>query len=220
MSRRGRANFLRAGTALGLLVIATAQASAGGFAYPGAERIRAGHIFCGRCRGRGAFIDVLESGDDDSGARNSERNGCVRPHPLCRAHSRSSAARSPVRRLISAARQILAEAAFVPASYLSYQFSPNLWFGHVDQCAVRALVELSLINGRAGISAPVPPTCSTYNATPSIAYRINDWLSVGAGVQIQYATEVFTRGLGPTPGLRSWSSKAMAGVTASPLAPL
>ena len=27
----------------------------------------------------------------------------------------------------------------------------------------------------------------TYNATPSFAYRINDMISVGVGVQIQYA---------------------------------
>ena len=27
----------------------------------------------------------------------------------------------------------------------------------------------------------------TYNATPSIAYRINDLISIGVGVQIQYA---------------------------------
>ena len=34
----------------------------------------------------------------------------------------------------------------------------------------------------------------TYNATPSIAYRINDWISVGAGVQIQYAKEASDTG--------------------------
>ena len=32
---------------------------------------------------------------------------------------------------------------------------------------------------------------TTFNATPSVAYRINDWISVGAGVQIEYAKAQF-----------------------------
>ena len=38
-----------------------------------------------------------------------------------------------------------------------------------------------------------PTNLKSYNATPSIAYRINDWLSVGAGVQIQYASRSLHR---------------------------
>ena len=56
------------------------------------------------------------------------------------------------------------------------------------------------IGGPAAIMR-APPTLHTYNATPSIAYRINDWISVGAGVQIQYATANLDHGLGATPGL-------------------
>ena len=76
--------------------------------------------------------------------------------------------------------------------------------------------------GGPGLSPPVPPTCSTYNATPSIAYRFNDWLSVGAGVQIQYATETLTRGLGHNTGPGSfikgngWGYGFTAGATLTP----
>jgi long-chain fatty acid transport protein len=67
-----------------------------------------------------------------------------------------------------------------------------------------------------------PTNLHTYNATPSIAYRINDWISVGAGVQIQYATEVVTLGLGQTPGLQAvikgngWGYGFTAGATLTP----
>ena len=57
-----------------------------------------------------------------------------------------------------------------------------------------------------------PTNLHTYNATPSIAYRINDWLSVGAGVQIQYATEVFTRGLGSNTGPASCHQRQWVGL--------
>ena len=112
---------------------------------------------------------------------------------------------------VSAARQIRQSGAFVPASYFSYQYSPNLWFG----LSINAPFGLSLtflIDGRAGIMAAGPTNLKTYNATPSIAYRINDWLSVGAGVQIQYATEVFTRGLGQHSGRGSCHQRQWLGL--------
>ena len=86
--------------------------------------------------------------------------------------------------------------AFVPASYMSYQLNPNLWIG------------LSF-NAPFGLSASFPnlwagrdyaagsTSLATYNAAPSIAYKINDWISVGVGVQIQYAKADI--GKGPTP---------------------
>ena len=51
MSRRGRAGFLRAGTALGLLVIATAQASAGGFGIREQSAYGQGTSFAGIAAG-------------------------------------------------------------------------------------------------------------------------------------------------------------------------
>jgi long-chain fatty acid transport protein len=35
----------------------------------------------------------------------------------------------------------------------------------------------------------------TYNATPSFAYQLNNWLSIGAGVQIERARADFSSGL-------------------------
>ena len=51
MSRRGRTSFLRAGTALGFLVIATAQASAGGFGIREQSAYGQGTSFAGVAAG-------------------------------------------------------------------------------------------------------------------------------------------------------------------------
>ena len=83
--RSVRTGYLRSGTALGLLMIATAQASAGGFGS-GAKRIRAGHIVCGYAAGW-ACIDVLESGNDDLGAGHRERDICHRHSSILEQHA-------------------------------------------------------------------------------------------------------------------------------------
>jgi long-chain fatty acid transport protein len=89
-----------------------------------------------------------------------------------------------------------ADSALVPAGYFSYQLNPNLWLG-------------MSVNSPFGLSVNFPDrwagrdyaagssSLKTYNATPSLAYRINDMISVGVGVQIQYAKADLSRG--PTP---------------------
>jgi len=86
------------------------------------------------------------------------------------------------------------QAAFIPAGYFSYQLNPNLWLG------------MSL-NSPFGLSVGFPENwvgrdyaagdtwLHTYNAAPSVAYRINDWISVGVGVQIQYAKANLNHGV-------------------------
>jgi long-chain fatty acid transport protein len=88
----------------------------------------------------------------------------------------------------------VAHAALVPASYYSYQFNQKLWIG------------LS-VNSPFGLSETFPDTWAgrvfaaggdslkTYNAAPTIAYKFNDFLSIGFGAQIQYATASFTAGI-------------------------
>ena len=83
--------------------------------------------------------------------------------------------------------------------------------------------------GPAAIMRRVLQNLATYNATPSVAYRINDWISVGAGVQIQYARMAFDHGLtgfNPNVGLipvgdanlsaNGWGYGFTAGVTLTP----
>jgi len=83
--------------------------------------------------------------------------------------------------------------ALIPAGYFSYQLNPNLWLG-------------MSVNSPFGLSAALPEiwagrdyaasatSLTTYNATPTIAYRFTDWISVGVGVQIQYAKASLNHG--------------------------
>jgi len=116
-----------------------------------------------------------------------------------------------------------ADDAVVPAGYASWQVNPNLWLG------------LSL-NSPFGLSVSFPDlwagrdyaanntSLKSYNFTPSIAYKINDWISVGAGVQVQYAKATLNRGItlpGPTfvdstLSGNGWAYGFTAGATLSP----
>ncbi len=80
--------------------------------------------------------------------------------------------------------------ALVPAAYYTWQIKPDLWIG-------------MSVNSPFGLSVKEPgawagsgygaywTNLKTYNATPTVAYRINDWISIGAGVQVQYAQTTF-----------------------------
>ena len=115
MSRRGWTSYLRSGTALGFLVIATAQASAGGFGIREQSAYGQGTSFAGIAAG-GALSSMfwnpatmtqvpgIQSESDVSGIL-----------PYART-LRESAARFGVRR-----HDKYGQRAFVPASYLSYQ---------------------------------------------------------------------------------------------------
>src|SRR3974390_177823 len=119
-------------------------------------------------------------------------------------------------------------AALVPGTTFSYQINQNLWVG------------LSF-NSPFGLSVNFPENwvgrdygasdsnLTTYNVTPSVAYRINDWISIGAGVQVQYANLAFQHGLSavavpflvPSPvdaklSANGWGYGFTAGVTLTP----
>ena len=215
MSRRGWTGYLRSGTALGLLVIATAQASAGGFGIREQSAYGQGTSFAGIAAG-GALSSMFWNPATMTQVPGIQSESDVAGILGYAAHTPELGSALPF-----GGTSNTAEAAFVPASYLSYQFSPNLWLG----MAINAPFGLSMNfpDRWAGRDFGAGPTnLHTYNATPSIAYRINDWISVGAGVQIQYATEVVTLGLGPTPGLQAvikgngWGYGFTAGATLTP----
>ncbi|HEY5378829.1 MAG TPA: OmpP1/FadL family transporter [Pseudolabrys sp.] len=116
-----------------------------------------------------------------------------------------------------------ADDALVPSSYYAWQFSPDMWLG------------LSL-NSPFGLSVNFPVSWAgaqyaagstylkTYNATPSFAYKLNDLISVGVGVQIQYAKADLSHcvtapcPIGPLAELsgNDWAYGFTAGVTVTP----
>ena len=73
---------------------------------------------------------------------------------------------------------------WVPAGQSTYQFNDKFWFGVT-------------IDTPFGLATNINPsayarfyglwtTVLTIDVTPTIAYKVNEWLSVGAGVQVNY----------------------------------
>ncbi|HET7166388.1 MAG TPA: OmpP1/FadL family transporter [Pseudolabrys sp.] len=216
MSGRGWTGYLRSGTALGFLVIATAQASAGGFGIREQSAYGQGTSFAGIAAG-GALSSMFWNPATMTQVPGIQSESDVAGLLPYSAHNPGPGSALGA----FGGTTNTAEGAFVPASYLSYQLNPNLWLG----VSINAPFGLSVSfpDRWAGRDFAAGPTnLHTYNATPSIAYRINDWISVGAGVQIQYATEVLTQGLGATPGLQAvikgngWGYGFTAGATFTP----
>ncbi|HUI96984.1 MAG TPA: OmpP1/FadL family transporter [Xanthobacteraceae bacterium] len=107
----------------------------------------------------------------------------------------------------------------VPSLYAIMQVNPNLWMG----LSVNSPFGLSdrFPDAWAGRNYALDTKLHTYNATPSIAYKINDWISIGVGAQLQYASADLENGI-VAPGFlshiagRGWGFGATAGVTLTP----
>jgi long-chain fatty acid transport protein len=210
---------LRAGTALGLLVFTVAQANAGGFAIREQSAYWQGTSFAGAAAG-GALSSMFwnpATMTQVPGIQSESAVTWVLPYASHTPLAGSTMAGAPFN-LPGAPNS--AEDGFVPASYMSYQLNPNIWLGLAINAPFGLTV--SFPDRWAGRNYAGDSTLKTYNATPTIAWRINSWLSVGAGVQIQYATASLASGLSTTPGLfakiegNGWSYGFVAGATFTP----
>jgi long-chain fatty acid transport protein len=113
--------------------------------------------------------------------------------------------------------------ALVPGAYYTWQFRPDMWLG----LSVNSPFGLSVnfpISWAGAEYAAGSSYLKTYNATPSYAWRINDLISVGVGVQIQYAKADLSHcvtapcPVGPLAELsgHDWGYGFTAGVTLTP----
>lgn len=90
------------------------------------------------------------------------------------------------------------DGAFIPASYSAWQLTDRLWIGMTTGApyGLRSKpdnqVNAAQVYGR---SAKV----ATINVSPTIGYQVNDWLSIGAALQVQYfnASLKQASGIGP-----------------------
>jgi len=109
----------------------------------------------------------------------------------------------------------IADPAFVPSGYASYQVSREFWLG----VAMTSPFGLSVTfpDGWAGRAYGNSSSLRTFNINPNIAWQATNWLSVGVGFQAQYARANLTSGVG-IPGVQTtlggtgWGYGATAGV--------
>lgn len=194
MALRGWVSILRASSALGLLVIATAQASAGALAVHEQSSFGQGASWAGVAAG-GSLSTMFWNPavmTQFVGVQSASSYTGFYPNVKNSPAAGSTYFGSPF--VVQGSTNNTYQAALIPAGYFSYQLNPNLWLG------------MSL-NSPFGLSVGFPESwvgrdyaagdtwLHTYNAAPSIAYRINDWISVGVGVQIQYAKASLNHGV-------------------------
>jgi long-chain fatty acid transport protein len=198
MSFRGLKAVLLACSGIGVLLAATADANAGGLAVREQSAYGQGSSFAGIAAGgdlSGMFWNPAVM-TQFAGIQSSTSTSAIFPY----ASNSPTAGNYVGPPYALGGTSNTGDAALVPSSYFSYQLNPNLWLGMSVNSPFGLSVNFpELWAGRdyaAGTS-----NLTSYNATPSVAYRINDWISVGAGVQIQYAKMAFEHGLtaGPVP---------------------
>jgi long-chain fatty acid transport protein len=87
--------------------------------------------------------------------------------------------------------------AVVPSSYVSYQINDRLWIGLATGAPYGLATKPDYI--WAGQLYARTTSVFSLEAQPTIAYKVNDWLSVGAGVRAQYLKVRYFSAIGPSP---------------------
>ena len=222
MMRNGR-TWLRATCALALVMAATGAAQAGGFAIREQSAVGLGSAFAGIAAG-GAQSSMFWNPATMTQVPGLQSESVLTGILPFASHN-VDATRSTFGALGGAGDSGID--ALVPGSYYSMQFAQRFWLG----LSINSPFGLSVRfpDAWAGRNYAEDTRLSTYNATPSIAYEVNDWLSVGAGVQIQYAhadlaSGIPVNGFGVPPGLgqlasiegSGWGFGATLGATLKP----
>ncbi|MEZ5844624.1 MAG: outer membrane protein transport protein [Hyphomicrobiaceae bacterium] len=90
----------------------------------------------------------------------------------------------------------IADWAVVPASYASMQVGDRLFLGMSTNGGFGLTTKPDNLN-YAGSPLGRTSKLFTTNMSPTVAYQVAPWMTIGAGLQVQYATGKFAFGLGP-----------------------
>lgn len=112
--------------------------------------------------------------------------------------------------------------ALVPTGYASWQLNERFWLGLSANAPFGLGVSFPQLwaggRGGSGESAKI----ESYNFSPTVAYKINDWISVAFGMQAQYLKVAYDALVLTTPLIATingagWGFGWTAGVTLTPL---
>ena len=204
-----------AGAAFGILAMGIVEASAGGFAIREESSYFQGMSFAGAAAG-GALSSMFwnpATMTQHAGINVEGDVTAIFPYA-----ANTPAVGSTL--LVFGGTGDTGDNALVPAAYASWQVSSNIWLG-VSFNAPFGL-SVSFPDLWAGRNYAQNTSLKTYDATPTIAVRLNDWISFGAGVQIMYGRADLNTGLLPAPGSGvningdGWGYGFTAGVTLTP----
>jgi long-chain fatty acid transport protein len=224
MTRTNR--LLLAGTALAALVLTAVEAQAGAFAIKEQSTTGLGEAFAGVAAGGApssmfwnpATMTQLRGMAFETDATAVWPNAVIVSSPF---PGSTFGAGSPLGALPDP-QQNVGINAFIPSAYITRQLTPDLWIG------ISANSPFGLATGFQsawpGRFYGQESDFESYNVTPTVAYRVTNWLSVGAGFQAQYAKANLNFGL-PVPSVtssllnlsgRGWGFGFTAGATITP----
>jgi long-chain fatty acid transport protein len=182
---RGKNSVLLAGVAFGVLTSGVGDALAGGFAIREQSVYGQGASFAGIAAG-GALSGMYWNPAvmTQFGGFNLE-NGLSGIIPNASHSFSASTLATAIPPLYGFGVDNSGRDALVPSLYASMQLSERFWIG----MSVNAPFGLSVgfPTAWAGAGYAQNSSLKTYNAAPSIAFKVNEWLSLAAGIQIQYA---------------------------------
>lgn len=180
--------LLLSGASVGLLMAATVAANAGGFALREQSAYGQGASFAGIAAG-GALSSMFwnpATMTQQKGLQVEQVVTGVMPYA-----SHSPNATSTFAAFGPAGDS--GDDAIVPAGYVSWQMTDKVWLGLAANSPFG--LSVSFPDRWAGRTYAEDTFLRSYNFTPTVAFELNNWISFGAGVQIQYATAGFTSGL-------------------------
>ena len=216
MALRSAGLCLRAASAICVLGLATVSAQAGGFALREQSTAGQGASFAGVAAG-GALSSMFWNPAVITQFKGNQKEmdaAGVIPHA---SHSFTTATLAPY----DSAPSNSGESALVPSSYSSWQINDKLWLGLSSTAPFGLGVNFPHL--WAGAAYGQEANIQTYNFTPTVAYKVNDWLSIGAGVQMQYMKASYAIFLGASPNFigsldgAGWGFGWTAGITLTPL---
>jgi long-chain fatty acid transport protein len=217
MARKWRRQALCAATALASVYVSSLPAFAGAFAIREQSTAAQGVSFAGAAAGGQLSSMFWNPATMTQSAGFAWEVGVAGIFP--QAHqSPTSATGIGALFPLATTDDFLADAA-VPNMYAAWNVSPDLWVGISVNSPFGQVVNLP--QNWPGTAFAGSTDLKTYNATPTIAYRISPWLSVGLGLQIQYATAKMNTGpgfAGTNLAGSGWGYGLTAGLTITPAA--
>ena len=183
--RIGRGGILAAGL-LSLLPLMSAPAMAGGFAIREQSAEFQGSSFAGNAAGGAGLSSMFWNPAAvtlHDGFRSDENVAIIIPHS--KADNERSAGGIPAALLgFSGDSGNIGRTAAVPASYSSFRLNERIWLG----LGMNAPFGMKTRNDANSLGAlyGYESEITTININPVVGFRLNDWISIGAGLQIAY----------------------------------
>jgi long-chain fatty acid transport protein len=195
-------SLLAAGVATGVLCAGINAAQAGGFALREQSAVGLGNAFAGAAAGGSGLGSMFwnpATMTNYAGIQSSMALFAILPVSKITPTSGTSGALQLSNGLTDSGD--MAQDAVIPASYGSYQVNDSVWLG-ISINTPYGLVTQNPHNWAGQLFGRTSKVMSI-NATPTLAYRINDQFSVAAGVQIMKFKVRLTQATGVSAGASS-----------------